>query len=734
MKCKIILFLALFFSISCMSQDIINPYEDYSFSTISNFPENKIVNSISGYHYTPFFSNVNTLYDGEYEIIIDKLDLNWFNYASNAKSYKIETVSFPFTMDCAYFPLGCSGNTLARDLYMPNTVFNLITKKWGDLSLETPFPGLLYSSWHNGISYNETGQSLISAAFNNGATTVGRSQLPHTILKQTLYIHCGGDPFVKDYVDSISWYYDNTRGRMRYYPFFNDNTHNSSSGSNVVHDVLFYPEFIYLKTTNGGQDHPYNFNQQNALLNYNALNYFPYNEIEAQSFCSISQAQKPIYDPNNPAAFTFPAHNCIFPASNMLFSAPLRNFNGTFLAGYEYINDPSGPGTDRAEVNLSQIGIIHNYFIDKGYPDIDLNWINPSEKIIFNPSDVAIGPRIGSSNLVNLIFPSGYSFKTILGVYPSVEEVIAANNDPENGGPFSDLRDVPVPVYAKYFYDLSALQNDPNYPDLRTFDDPNTTVNEEFGNYTIKNHGKITVEECVKIFDANFYIEEGGTLVFNNFPTVLFPSQRSFAIPSGLGGGAILKNYSNIQNLQRTKVIQDYELKYIALNEINAGNYVSSGNDYTIEANNTDVKFEAGQTIRLEPGFTAKEGCKFVATCKPITYSTKICNTPAQPSSSNRFSQTNNSNSSSATASFDKVGENSINLSPNPTTGIFALQVQNINGEFTYEVSDIYGRKVLSNNSKLANTNIDLSEQPHGMYIVSLSANGNQWAKKIIKE
>ena len=740
-----------FILLSCnllLAQDIINPYQDYS----SNFPTGPFspltYNANSGFSFgLASQALAKPGFTGEYQIFVDNNTIGfesrylWKNMSgnSNAFTFKIESASFPFTPECAFLSGGCGSGISQSDpyyserkLYMPPIPFNLTTQMWGGLSKETYSPGIFepiapYSDYST--------QTLVSHSYLEDASipimlqywnAINRTVLPHTILKHTLYIHCNSSIY-SSVADSIVWFYDNTRGMMRYYPFCPANSKTQYSNSSI-YDIVFTPNLIHLtdcpSTNNGICDPPnnylinnqhfYSLNQQNYFTNYNTINYFPYLEITDLCGSGI------------PSLNNFFGHSSGLnehPAPNILISAPARLNHGEFIAGYSFTNYNS------PIIRLP--GIMHEYFIDKGFPDLDLNWINPLEKTIFNPSGVSVGPKQPSTNQVNLIFPRNYTFKTILGVYPSVQEVNDANIT-SNGGPYADLRDVPVPVFAS-----DGHNGDPNYPDLRNFDDPNpiSWYDDNWGNYIIEDHGEITVEECVKLFDANFYPKTGGTLLFTNYPACVVPeTSPNIRIKIEPNGGAILRNYANIQNLDYTDVIQDYELKYIAINEINAGNYVSSGNDYTIEANNTDVKFEAGQTIRLEPGFTAKEGCKFVATCKPITYSTKICNTPAQPSSSNRLSLTNNSNASSITSRFEKVGDNSISISPNPTTGLFVIEAQSIKGEFTYEVSDIYGRKVLSNTCILANTNIDLSEQPQGMYIVSLSAHGKQWAKKIIKE
>lgn len=750
MKNMKVLIILILISINIKAQQLTNPYrDDIEFNpTIGNFyPETPINNSNSDYKYTPYTDPVSPPYDGEYEISLDQLNnsgipLSAWNQTSAPgstntflwKSYKIEAVSFPFTMDCAFdIGIGCAGNPslFERKMYMPNSSnsFNTQTRSWGFLKLQTPKYSPFWEFSHNGQQYPVGNQDLVSVSFiKEPILSVlqdpKRTTLPHTILKHTIYVYCGQDPVANVIVDSISWYSDHTRGRMNYYPFHNIN---EIYGTQINYDIIFFPEFIYLEDGTGSlpatanKAHTYNFNLPNEILDYNTINYFPYNEIQI-SGCNLGVSGSSVIPPPS-LTDRFP--NKLFPAPYMLFNAPARNHNGRFLAGYEY-ND-NGIGTDEVSIIPQGRGIQHEYIIDRGYPDLDLNWINPGEKLIFNPSLVSVGPRTGNSNQVNLIFPHGYTFKTILGAYPSAKQVELANTA-ENGGPYDDLRDVPVPVNAG-----DASMYDPNDPSPNPIDYPDVSTNpsEMYGQYTIINHGKIIVEECVRIFDAVFSVMPGGTMQFNNFQAGVFPLNRCHVSSAG---GAILRNYQNIQDLEFTQVTQEYELKYIALNEINAGNYnlAPSGNDYTIEPGNTDVKFEAGNTIRLEPGFSAKAGSSFSAKCHPISYPTSLCASP--PNTGNRLASALGGGSKAVQALLANNTNSALRISPNPGTGIFSVQLQNIKEAFSYEVSDVYGRKVLSSKGNSTDIKIDLTEQPQGIYFVSANLDGKQWVEKIIKE
>lgn len=126
----------------------------------------------------------------------------------------------------------------------------------------------------------------------------------------------------------------------------------------------------------------------------------------------------------------------------------LENANGKTLAGY----DIGGLNSTIIEPKIDlAIRINQNYFITNDFDGandgvIHLDIINQNEKVIFNPSEVTINPDgwdpSNNKPAIEVIFPENYTFKTILGRYPSKQEVIDANNDPQNGGPYSDLRNL----------------------------------------------------------------------------------------------------------------------------------------------------------------------------------------------------------------------------------------------------------------------------------------------------
>lgn len=389
-------------------QDVINPYRtnstlmlDYLLSNNqSSYNHNLIFNNL----YFSSYNNWNTfnsaLYDGEYEIclklhpwyylfIAPVLSINPHPSYIFSISYNYETVSYPFHLDCSYSSGNCSNSdpdcsTHTRQLTLPVEDANHFTYLQGlnyFKYMNPPNANVTDKLWmitplqtFNDVFSDPNNATLNSACFKslNGITSA-RYSLPHSIIKYTLNLHCGPDltyPVVK----SMSYYYDNTRGRMRFYPFTSCNNP-SGPGGTGEHDVIFFPEIL-----NGWGN--YDNSDPQIILTQGTLNYFPLSENSIPTGCN-SQINLPNnmtdYDPyalllsqaNTYQNITINS-NYIYPAPYTLLSSPLREVNGYCLAGYT-IDPATGYITTRP-------GIRQSYFIDQ---NTDLNIINPTEKVIF---------------------------------------------------------------------------------------------------------------------------------------------------------------------------------------------------------------------------------------------------------------------------------------------------------------------------------------------------------------
>jgi hypothetical protein len=131
-------------------------------------------------------------------------------------------------------------------------------------------------------------------------------------------------------------------------------------------------------------------------------------------------------------------------------------------------------------------GIKHQYGIDINFNVSDLS---PDEKLLYNPAEVDIETN-------DLLFPSGYTFKTVRGVYPTLSEVALS-----------------IGVEGNYH----VLRNVPVYTDLTDIDYGFTNDNPtRSSRYYIKSGAKLTIESCVTIYDAVFILQGNGELVFQD--------------------------------------------------------------------------------------------------------------------------------------------------------------------------------------------------------------------------
>lgn len=83
----------------------------------------------------------------------------------------------------------------------------------------------------------------------------------------------------------------------------------------------------------------------------------------------------------------------------------------------------------------------------------------------------------------------------------------------------------------------------------------------------------------------------------------------------------------------------------------------------------------------------------------------------------------------------DKIGLTTTRIYPNPTKGLLHLEISSeIIQEACYTVHDINGKLIIQNGSFQNNTDIDLSQNPAGIYIlrVSIGTESKEW--KVIKE
>jgi len=583
------LLLSILFINSGISQ---NTYDTYAAGSCNTPPE--IGPSISPLTFT-----------GEYQIFLKSQnsadDHYWKNpiFANNLISYKIEAVSFPFTTNC----MNCQGPFLNspfsdRKLKMPDSNFpyNPLLKSWVrnfiGIDTTTPcsstnvFDFKLMREYRGGYGLSivtaSSGQNhfstLVSRTFSLEGCDESHPQrviYPHTILKHTMYMHCGNqitDPIV----DSFSFVLDHTRGKMSYYPFTVDNFTN---GDETERDITICPRF----------ELPLEYFDPSAPNSLNTPNYYPlaYNP----AFCSN-------HIPQNFSSANSP-ENYIRPAPFSLLKTFLGNSKGDLSPGYTNGSNPLPNG------------IKHQYIIDR---TIDLTLINPSERIIYNPSDVNIDLNQPYNTTIaskTLIFPTGYTFKTVQGTYPSITAAAAA--DPFN-----------------LYYDKTKIP----FTNL-TCDDVGPTNDNIFSYYRVKNGSILHIQSCVAIHDVKILVEDGGIVVFDNRSSVA-GNYQCVLDPDGAGYGVIIDQNTPVSGSCAFDCydITKYDVSNINItaNEtwINISPY-DSDNDGILRIAGT-LRIATGKTLTINGGIhfefgengkiIVERGAKFIINSHPSNLTT----------------------------------------------------------------------------------------------------------------
>ncbi len=734
----LLFFTGVFLSSMLNAQEVLNPYKSYSY--LSEFNYN---NSLSGYQKNFRLGPINSpYYNGEYEISLYKLP--WYKLFIDpalatgqpllfSASYTYETVSYPFQIDCAYQTGNCTNvidpcSTQARSLSMPiedsqhfvyniNGYFDYVNAATNDkLYVRTPlrdFSGV-YSSGNMGIPNGIIGNTLVSAGF---TSSVGFRQdryiLPHSILKLTINLHCGPDK-TSPIISSLVYYYDNTRGKMRIYPFKDCNL----PANQTDYDVIFVPEVLY-------GDDQYTNPYSDIILPNGTLDYFPFSEIGVDdAACSTSIIfPNPTYNYYNPENMylyyqnNYPTstlanqamYNDIYSNSYLLFpnpyalnTNPLRDSYGDFFAGYE----PPSSGTSN---NLTlKPGIRHSYFIDQ---NTDLNIINPTEKEIYNPSEATITAS-------NFVFPQDYTFKTIRGVYPSEAEALASRILENGCDANTDLREVPVKTDLTTENTTDAI----NFP-LSALP---ATQHLYASRYYLENNSKLTVQNCVRLFDCTFDVKQGATLLFDDYPAHYGKEDHSFdrantRFKIQTLGGAVLRNYNDVQYLQNGDITQTLPLHYKAVREIYAGSNVDPDQDIPkqdyVAQSGSNITLQAGEVIYLKEGFHAMSGSNVYITPTSPGGSAGPCNLPmAARMAGNRQQQQPSKN----------VALLGLGIYPNPASTVIKLHNNFMPLKAaSVVIIDVYGRTVYeqTNFNSMLHTP-DFSHKPSGMYMAKVTHHG----------
>jgi tyrosinase len=155
------------------------------------------------------------------------------------------------------------------------------------------------------------------------------------------------------------------------------------------------------------------------------------------------------------------------------------------------------------------------------------------------------------------------------------------------------------------------------------------------------------------------------------------------------------------------------DVKYDAINTVLADNkggfQINSG---------VVCDFKAGKTVVFMPGFIAKSGSKVSA---------KIITAP-------NTARNNNSQNLIADNSTTSIKEqNAIKIYSNPTNGIFKISLDNILAG-TFQITNMLGSTIYTNDFKNQNElEVNIENQPAGIYIVTVVSGDQKFVEKVIK-
>ncbi len=204
-------------------------------------------------------------------------------------------------------------------------------------------------------------------------------------------------------------------------------------------------------------------------------------------------------------------------------------------------------------------------------------------------------------------------------------------------------------------------------------------------------------------------------------------------------------------------VSQYFPREIDAFNTITADNHINAGGTSTT---NGDVTYRAGRQIDLLPGFEVEAGAHFEAYIDPFqcdgngdyVRTSGDTGNPRTiynaPTNYVQYANTNNNNptvsssslttpsvSSGVSKSQDAKPASEFNITPNPSTGIFTIQMNNEQLSIVnYQLSIynplgqiIYQSSIINNQSS-----IDLSSQPSGIYFVKVQTADKIYTEKVV--
>jgi parallel beta-helix repeat protein len=472
---KIILFtcLLVFEGPGFSAQNLINQYD-----------ENNLVAS----NFDPYEGS-GSYYWGEFQVFFDNLYMYFENVPSLEQyemSYRIECLSVPFQTpewseirSYSRWLLTPDQSTLVVSESNSNELLsNLSHQSFGDNE-----ESRIYSDYHGTIGGNDTysnysteRSTIVSQLYTSDVESTyeifaeDRVFLPHSILRVTLNFSCDDEV-----VYSIPFLVDLTRGMLRKYPFCD----NFQGGSIVqVYDLQIRPRLVL--------DPIGHFYDDLSNLDFypaegeGTVNYFDFNsdlyDLENGPNCFLSLFPQDISEQA--------LGEYIVPPPYSILDAVVLNNDKSAFAGYIISEGEMVPLVESGNSFYTD-EMPWQFYLDKPF---DWHSINPNERVVYMPSELVIGKPIDTGVEIPIEFegvqttlPSGYTFATVLGAYPSrtdIEQMIS-------NGECSSWRDC----------------------------FPETDV--EWSKVYVEEGSVLNIEDCVRLYDLEIHVKQGGILNYD---------------------------------------------------------------------------------------------------------------------------------------------------------------------------------------------------------------------------
>ena len=285
-------------------------------------------------------------------------------------------------------------------------------------------------------------------------------------------------------------------------------------------------------------------------------------------------------------------------------------------------------------------------------------------------------------------------------------------------GSFIDPRDVPVLTDLRC-EDVSNFPHDASIPDDAKY----------ASLYRLAAGSKLTLDPCVRVFDAAFILNPGSTLELANKTSII--GLHRVAIDRN--GGRLIEKYELNSG---TLYLQDKIETAIAPNSYHVNSKIFAGENVDVSSPvgpyiasiGTNLELIAREYIKLDHGFHAENGSEVKIQIDPFMQ-IPPCPPPASGGSGNRFVNLSANSIVDATAH--------IKLLPTLFTNSTGIYSENKNEDpiISVEVLDGSGKKIKQiNEINDYFVEVDLSSMNDGMYFFIIQTNNNRKVLKGVKQ